>query len=104
MHMDGDITCPILVWDEACRDRLSALTWEHWDEWKARSKVGASLRWVPTMLAEELLLPEEYATEPCVAGVYFRIFAKDPGFVLDKDMVEDFLACSIEVRKPGLCY
>lgn len=91
------MACPVLVWDLSCRDRLSALAWEHWDQWKGRTRVGVSLRWMPTMLPEELLLPDEFATEPCVAGLYFKLFAKEPGFLLEKEMVEGFLVCSVEV-------
>lgn len=89
---------PILVWDESCRDRLSALAGSHWEDWRRRVKVGASLRWVPAYLAEEVLLPEAHSTEPCVAGLYFRLYAAEPGFALEKDMVEGFLVCSVEVR------
>lgn len=90
----------MLIWDESCRERLSTLTWEHWDEWSRRSKREACQRWVPACLAEEVLLPEEYATEPCVAGLYFRLYAQEPTFALEKEMVEGFLACSVEVTMP----
>lgn len=98
-RLDDDAVSPVLIWDESCRDRLSALTWEHWDGWSKRVKLGASLRWMPAYLAEEVLLPEAYATEPCVAGLYFRLYANEPGFALEKDMVEGFLVCSVEVRR-----
>lgn len=63
----------------------------------------ASLRWTPTLLPEELLLPDEYTAEPCVAGLYFKVYAKEPGFVLERDMVEGFLVCSVEVRQEHNC-
>ena len=91
--------CPILVWDTSCRDRLSSLTWAHWEDWRRRVKVGASLRWVPAYLPEEVLLPSAHSCEPCVAGLYFRLYAAEPGFALEKDMVEGFLVCSVEVSR-----
>lgn len=97
-HVDDKAVSPILVWDISCRDRLSELTWAHWEDWRRRVKNGASLRWVPAYLQEEILLPEEHASEPCVAGLYFRLYAAEPGFALEKDMVEGFLVCSVEVR------
>lgn len=100
-HLDDEAVSPILVWDASCRDRLSALTWAHWEDWRRRGKVGASLRWVPAYLPEEVLLPEAHSSEPCVAGLYFRLYAAEPGFALEKDMVEGFLVCSVEVRKEG---
>lgn len=96
-HLDDEAVSPILVWDTTCRDRLSALAGAHWDDWRRRGRVGASLRWVPAYLAEEVLLPEAHSTEPCVAGLYFRLYAAEPGFALEKDMVEGFLVCSVEV-------
>lgn len=97
-HLDDAAVAPVLIWDESCRDRLSALTWEHWDDWSSRAKRGVCLRWVPECLAEEVLLPEAHATEPCVAGLYFILYAREPEFALEKDMVEGFLVCSVEVR------
>lgn len=96
-HLDEEAVSPILVWDPSCRDRLSALTWAHWEDWRRRVKVGASLRWVPAYLPEEVLLPAAHSSEPCVAGLYFRLYAEEPGFALEKDMVEGFLVCSVEV-------
>lgn len=96
-HLDEEAVSPILVWDASCRDRLSALTWAHWEDWRRRAKVGASLRWVPAYLPEEILLPAVHSSEPCVAGLYFRLYAAEPGFALEKDMVEGFLVCSVEV-------
>ncbi|CAN0014685.1 unnamed protein product, partial [Hapterophycus canaliculatus] len=90
-HLDEEAVSPILVWDPSCRDRLSALTWAHWEDWRRRVKVGASLRWVPAYLPEEVLLPAAHSSEPCVAGLYFRLYAEEPGFALEKDMVEGFL-------------
>lgn len=98
-HLDDEAVSPILVWDASCRDRLSALAWAHWEDWRRRGKVGASLRWVPAYLPEEVLLPEQHSSEPCVAGLYFRLYAAEPGFALEKDMVEGFLVCSVEVRE-----
>lgn len=97
-HLDDEAVSPILVWDSSCRDRLSALAWSHWEDWRRRRRVGASLRWVPAYLQEEVLLPAAHASEPCVAGLYFRLYAAEPGFALEKDMVEGFLVCSVEVR------
>ena len=97
-NLDDKAVSPILVWDSSCRDRLSELTWAHWEDWRRRYKNGASLRWVPAYLEEEVLLPEEHSSEPCVAGLYFRLYASEPGFALEKDMVEGFLVCSVEVR------
>lgn len=97
-HLDDEAVSPILVWDASCRDRLSALAWAHWEDWRRRGKVGASLRWVPAYLPEEVLLPDQHSSEPCVAGLYFRLYAAEPGFALEKDMVEGFLVCSVEVR------
>lgn len=60
---------------------------------------------MPAYLQEEILLPEEHATEPCVAGLYFRLYAAEPGFALEKDMVEGFLVCAVEVRwKTTTCF
>ena len=101
-HLDDKAVCPILVWDTSCRDRLSSLTWAHWEDWCCRVKVGASLRWVPAYLPEEVLLPSAHSSEPCVAGLYFRLYAAEPGFALEKDMVEGFLVCSVEVRDLGV--
>lgn len=98
-HLDDEAVSPILVWDASCRDRLSALAWAHWEDWRRRGKVGASLRWVPAYLPEEVLLPAQHSSEPCVAGLYFRLYAAEPGFALEKDMVEGFLVCSVEVRE-----
>eukprot|EP00903_Cladosiphon_okamuranus_P008054 g7768.t1 len=100
-HLDDDAVSPILVWDASCRDRLSALAWAHWEDWRRRCKVGASLRWVPAYLPEEVLLPDQHASEPCVAGLYFRLYAAEPGFALEKDMVEGFLVCSVEAMLHG---
>lgn len=97
-HLDDEAVSPILVWDTSCRDRLSALTWAHWEDWRRRVKVGASLRWMPAYLPEQVLLPDAHSSEPCVAGLYFRLYAAEPGFALEKDMVEGFLVCSVEVR------
>ncbi|CAN0470335.1 unnamed protein product, partial [Ectocarpus sp. 8 AP-2014] len=90
-HLDDEAVSPILVWDTSCRDRLSALTWAHWEDWRRRVKVGASLRWMPAYLPEQVLLPDAHSSEPCVAGLYFRLYAAEPGFALEKDMVEGFL-------------
>lgn len=53
---------------------------------------------MPAYLPEEVLLPSAHSSEPCVAGLYFRLYAAEPGFALEKDMVEGFLVCSVEVR------
>ncbi|CAM9212486.1 unnamed protein product, partial [Ectocarpus sp. 12 AP-2014] len=100
-HLDDEAVSPILVWDTSCRDRLSALTWAHWEDWRRRVKVGASLRWMPAYLPEQVLLPDAHSSEPCVAGLYFRLYAAEPGFALEKDMVEGFLVCSVEAMLHG---
>eukprot|EP00752_Nemacystus_decipiens_P001840 g1774.t1 len=100
-HLDDEAVSPILVWDASCRDRLSSLAWAHWEDWRRRGKVGASLRWVPAYLPEEVLLPDQHSSEPCVAGLYFRLYAAEPGFALEKDMVEGFLVCSVEAMLHG---
>lgn len=97
-HLDDEAVSPILIWDQSCRDRLSVVALAHWEEWIKKGKLGACLRWVPSMLAEEVLLPESYEEEPCIAGLYFRLFAEEPSFALEKDMVEGFLVCSVEVN------
>ncbi|CAM9600388.1 unnamed protein product, partial [Choristocarpus tenellus] len=94
--MDDSVVAPLLVWDPTCRDRLCKSMLDHWEDWRGRKKPEASLRWAPAYLPEEVMLPSSRSEEPCIAGLYFKLYVKEPGFLLEQDLVEGFLECAVE--------
>ncbi|CAM9376579.1 unnamed protein product, partial [Discosporangium mesarthrocarpum] len=100
-HIDDTVVAPLLVWDNTCRDRLCTSTWDHWTDWKGRATAETCFRWVPAYLPEEVLLPVLRSEEPCIAGLYFRLYTREPGFLLEQDLVEGFLECAIEAMLAG---
>ncbi len=103
--LDDKITAPTLMWDDACRDKLHGMCYRLWTGWRPKLMSAyfnsnsshrhcippTSPRWTVDNLPDKYPIPEGAEREPCIAGLYFRVYCRQPGFKLEEIHVLAFL-------------
>ncbi len=116
--LDNNITAPTLMWDVSCRDKLNEMCYRLWTSWRPKLMspyfnfntshhhhciAPTSARWTVDDLPDEYPVPGGAEREPCIAGLYFRVLCRQPGFKLEETHVLAFLvAGSRELGSLGL--
>ncbi len=115
--LDDKITVPTLIWDDACREKLHEMCYRLWTGWRPKLMSAyfnfnsshhhcippTSPRWTVDNLPDKYPIPEGAEREPCIAGLYFRVYCRQPGFKLEETHVLAFLvAGSRELGSLGL--
>ncbi len=102
--LDDKISAPTLMWDSGCRDVLHEMCCRLWTGWRSKLMSAyfnssshhhcippTSARWTVDDLPDKYPVPGGAEREPCIAGLYFRVFCRQPGFKLQEAHVLTFL-------------